>query len=184
VSSQGKAHKIGWLEFGRDGSLYLQIYASQPIVDIGTAVLKNSILTKTASQGVGTIPLDERTGVHLSLHPSGKVHIRRGRKRPIVVTHLGCWLPVIVPFVFALVFTEAVNSLPRVQAKGQMYDVPDPGDSLRLEVVISPLYEDAGQAHVPLCKSTVCVGFSPRYAVLLNLTPIQSCEPHIFFLSG
>jgi hypothetical protein len=183
-SCQGKRRRIGRLLFGNDGSLYFFPKWKSAVIQIGNATQKDGKLIKSTSSELSSLPPDDRTGIHLSLHPSGQVHVMSSNRKQLTVAQIGPWLPVRQPFVFAHVYTESVGMLPEVRMSGPATEFGDPKKSLRLDIIICPLNEKAGQAHVPFHHSTIYIGLSPRYAVLLNATAIPPCEPQFFFLTS
>jgi len=184
VSCQGKRRRLGWLLFGKDGSLYFHPKGKSPVIQVGNAVLRDGNLVKLDAHDLSPIPVEDRTGIHLSLHPGGRVHVKGSTGKKITVAEIGPWLPVWRSFLFAYVFTVPVGNLPEVQDAGPATEVDDPGKSLRVDLILCPLNEKDGQARVPYYRSTIYVGFSPRYAVLVNATPVAPCEPLFFFLAS
>lgn len=184
VSCQGKRRRVGWLLFGTDGSLYFHPKGKSAVVQIGNAIQKDGKLVRLDSNDLSPIPMEDRTGIHLSLHPSGLVHVKGSTGNKITAANIGPWTPVKRSFVFAYIFTVPIGNLPEVQEAGPAKELGDPGKSLRLDLIISPLNEKDGHTHVPYYRSTICVGFSPRYAVLVNATPVAPCEPLFFFLAS
>ena len=184
VLCDGKRRRIGWLLFGRDGSLYFHPKGKSPVIHVGKAVQKDGKLVKLDSHELSAISLEDRTGIHLSLHPSGRVHVKGSTRKEITVAEIGPWLPVRRRFVFAYVYTVPVGDLPEVSEAGPATEVGDQGKSLRLDLILSPLNEKDAQARVPYYHSTVYIGFSSRYAVLVNATPVAPCEPQLFFLAS
>ncbi len=184
LSCQGTRRGIGKLLFGPNGSLYFFPKWKSPVTEIGNAIQKDGKLIKGAPQDISSLSLEDRTRIHLSLHPSGQVHIKSSNRKELTVAQIGPWLPVTQPFTFAYIYTAPVGTLPEVQTSGPAKECNDPEKSLRLDVIISPLYEKDGQTHVPFHHSTIFVGFSPLYAVLLNATPIPPCESQFFFRSA
>lgn len=186
IGCLGKTYELGWILFGKDGSLYFHRRGRLPITEIGMAVNEGGKLIDIESTNILSLPIEYRIGAHLSLHSSGKVHVKSGRGRKLCVGNIGAWLPVQQAFIFAHVFTEPVGNLPETPTKAQMarlLEIQDPLRSLRLDIIIAPLNEKVGKAHVPFLTSTIFLGFSPRYAVLVNAQPHAACNPRIFFLS-
>lgn len=186
VGCRGKTYALGWILFGKDGSLYFHRRGQLPVTEIGIAVNEGGKLVDKESADISSLPTEFRIGTHLSLHPSGEVHVKSGKGHRLCVGSIGCWLPVRQAFSFAYVFTEPIGNLPEpagIAQTGPKFDVQDPSCSLRLDFVIAPLNERDGKAHVPVLRSTVFLGLSPRYAVLVNAQPHQACESRIYFLS-
>ena len=184
VLCHGKCRRIGWLLFGKDGSFYFHPKGKSPVIQVGNAVQEDGKLVKLDSHELSAIPLEGRTGIHLSLHPSGRVHVKGSAGKEITVAEIGPWLPVRRRFVFAYVYTVPVGNLPEVSEADPATEMRDPGRSLRLDLMLCPLNEEDGQVRVPYYHSTIYVGFSPRYAVLVNATPVPPCEPVFFFLAS
>ena len=183
---QGKTYVLGWILFGKDGSLYFHRRGKLPVTEIGIAASKGGKLITTESADISSLALESRVGTHLSLHPSGQVHVKSGTGHRICVGSIGPWLPVQQAFTFAHVFTEPIGSLPETCGNKQpsrMVQGSDLGCSLRLDLIIAPLNEKDGKVRVPFPVSTIFVGLSPRYAVLVNAAPHAACEPRIYFLS-
>jgi len=186
VGCQGKTYALGWILFGRDGSLYFHRRGQSPVTEIGMAVKQEGKLVTTQATDISSLPLEARVGTHLSLHPSGQVHVKGGRGHKLSVGSIGAWLPVREAFTFAHVFTEPIRSLreaDQAAKAAKALQVADPASSLRLDVIVAPLNEKDGKVHVPFMTSTIFTGLSPRYAVLVNAVPSPSCEPRIYFLS-
>ncbi len=187
IGSEGKTYALGWILFGKkDQSLYFHRRGRSPVTEMGIAVKKEDKLITTQSVDVSSLPLESRVGIHLSLHPSGEVHVKSGNGHRLCVGSIGPWLPVRQVFTFAHVFTEPLAFLPEtdnVKQPVQMVQVGDPKKSLRLDIIVVPLNEDHGMAHVPFMVSTIFLGLSPRYAVLINAHLLSPCEPRIYFLS-
>lgn len=186
VGCQGKTYALGWILFGKDGSLYFHRKGQGPVTEIGIAMLREGKLVDTQSTDISSLPLEFRVGTHLSLHPSGQVHVKSGAGHKVCVGDVGPWLPVAQSFTIAYVFTEPVCSLPPVRNSKQLaskFELADPGCSLKLDIVIAPLNEKDGKVYVPFMNSTIFGGLSPLYAVRVDAVPHAACQPRIFFMS-
>ena len=139
VSCEGKRRRVGWLLFGTDGSLYFHPKGKSPVIQVGNAVQRDGKLVKADSHDISPIPLEDRTGIHLSLHPGGRVHVKGSAGKAITVAEIGPWMPVRRAFVFAYVFTVPIGALPEVSDAGPTIEVGNPGQSLRLDLIVSPL---------------------------------------------
>ena len=185
VCCQGVDRKIGWLLFGKkDKSFYIYQSGKSPVIQVGTAILKNGKFVKQNSMDVTDLPLDIRAGTHLSLHPTGEAHVKSGANKCLTVANIGQWLPVRQPFTFAYWFTAPVGTLSEANTAGRAFEVADPSKSLRLDIIISPLQRRAEKAYVPYYTNTMFLGWSPHYAVLLNAVMVPACEPCLFFLAS
>ncbi len=185
VSCEGTTRAIGWLLFGKtDQSLYIHQAGKSPIIKVGNAVLRDGRLVPISEKDVARLCETQRSGTHISLHPSGEVHMKSADGTKITAASIGRWLPVTVPFVFAYWFTGIIETLPLSDCGGPAFEVADAGKSLRLDVVVSPLQRKDQKAYVPYQKNTSFLGWSPHYVVLLNATVISPCEPCVFFLAS
>lgn len=194
VLCEGKARRIGWLLFGQDGSLYFHPKGKTPIGAIGRAKLKNGTFIKIDSADLSSIPLAKRSGVHLSLHPSGQVHVKAPGHDPLTIDNIGSWLPVRHSFVFGYVYTDPVQSLPIVEKSNAIWIVPDSEKSLEVDILILPRANiSAPVKAVKYIKtrttltsrpSPVYIGFSPRYRVVVNISIIAPCSGQFYFLAG
>ena len=184
LNCQGKGRKAGWMLFGKDGSFYFHPQGKNPVVEVGEAVKTEDVFVKRRAIDVTGRVLEERSGIHVSLHRSGRVHVRGTGGEPLVATDFGAWLPVETAFTFAYIFTQPVADMPEVDVVPRAYEVPEPSQSVRLRIVISPYAELEGEKMVPFLKSTVCIGQSPRYAVLLDATTIPPCQLSVLILAS
>ena len=184
LKCRGSFRRIGWLLFGKDGSLYFHIKGRSPILQAGYALVKDGKLIKGKAIDLSSIPNEQKIGTHLSLHPSGEVHVKCHGQKRLLASNIGSWLPVQRPFTFVYIFTESVENLAMVENSDTEWTVDDPGKSLRLNIVVCPRYQKAGISCDPFYESTVCLGLSPHYAVLINANVLPPCESHIFFLAS
>lgn len=183
IKSQGIIHQIGWFKFGKDSSLYFHLKGKSPVVQIGEAVLKDGMLVKTKSEDISSISDERKTGTHLSLHPSGVVHVKNHGQEPLIVSNIGQWLPVKIPFTFAYIVTESVENIDTVDESTTQWIIDDPSKSIKFDVVICPVCQMDGKRCYALNEATVWLGVSPQYAVLINASELPACESHVFFLA-
>jgi len=183
LKSQEIFRRIGWFKFGKDGSLYFHLKGKSPIVQMGEAAINDGMLVKTKSEDISSITDERKTGTHLSLHPSGEVHVKSHGQEPLVVSNIGEWLPVKTPFTFAYIITEPIENIVTVDKSATQWIINDPSKSIKLDVVIYPVYQKNGKRYFPLYASTVWLGVSPVYSVLINAAELPACESHTFFLA-
>ena len=184
LKCQNSFRQIGWLLFGKDGSLYFHRKGQSPILEVGNAIVKEGKLIKTDKIDISSVLDEQKVGTHLSLHPSGEVHVKSYGQKPLTVSNIGTWLPVIKPFLFAYIFTEPVGKLEVVERSNTNWIVNDPDKSVRLDIIISPQYKNKEMIYTPLNKSTMWFGHSPRYSILVNAYLTDPCESYMFFLSS
>ena len=194
IVCEGKARRIGSLRFGKDGSFYFFRKGKTPIAEMGSAVLKDGSLIKTDSADLSSVPLEKRRGVHVSLHPSGQIHVKAAQYEPLTIGNIGPWLPVQRTFVFAYVYTEPVGNLAIAKKSNAIWTARDSKKSLKLDILISPMVNVYGSIKLvrdAKCKpiltdrpSTVYIGLSPRYQVFVNITLIPACVGQFYFLAS
>lgn len=186
VSSGGQVHRIGKLLFGKkDASFYIFLAGRDPIVEVGTAISHGGTLVPISRSNKTDVPMLPQSGSHVSLHPSGEVHVKTSAGDVLTAARIGPWLPVQEKFVFAYWFTAPIRALPLAPTGApQGFPVADSSKSLRLEIVICPPQRHGDRVGVPFFRNTLFVGGSPHYWILLNGHIIPACDPCIFFLGS
>jgi hypothetical protein len=170
---------------GKDASLYLHPAGANPITEVGTALPIGGKLVWTERSDMTGIALPSRSGTHISLHPSGQVHLKGGDGHRLTVAEVRGWFPVTTEFLFAYWFTPPVRSLPPAEAgAAQGFPVDDSASSLRLEVTICPPKKTRGRIGIPTKRNTLFVGYSPHYWVRLDGYIVPACDSSIFFLAS
>jgi len=77
VSSDGQVRRIGKLLFGKkDASFYIFLAGRDPIVEVGTAISHGGRLVPISRSNNTDVPMLPQSGIHVSLHPSGEVHVK------------------------------------------------------------------------------------------------------------
>ncbi len=176
ASFKGELFKVGWIRFASDGGMYAQFHYKAPITCVGEAIQASGLLQARTREDLTHCPLDMRSNVHLSLHPSGKIHVRSNRQKPIIELDFGQWLPVSKPCLLGYFFSPAVGTLDRQEKpkfQDRVFSVARPEDGIRATITVLP--KDFHPTQPAL------MGVSPRYNIGVTIAAVSPPTPSIYF---
>jgi len=173
----GELYKVGWIRFASDGGLYAQFHQTEPVVARGEAIQSGGQLTPATEVDLAAVPEKHRVDVHLSLHPSGELHVRSGRNTPLVRWNIGSWLPPKAPSLLAHLFSPPISQLltqsqPRPQDR--VFSLADVDSGVRATITLLP------KGLIP--QRGVLMGISPRYNVAVEIGVVRPATPGIYLV--
>lgn len=167
---------------GADGSVYfIMAMGNDTIGKVGAASLNNGTISFDSSLSLEDIPSEERRNTHISLHPTGRCHIRATEAQPISQHNLEGWFPVQREFDWIHAYSGPIGSLPQVDKLGKR-DAVMPLSSIdisaRLHVSIHPRTADCS---VPLVNERIYTfaGISPHHIVRISVDEHPAVIPTI-----
>ena len=168
---QGKRRSVGQVLFGlRDESFYYYPRGQPPIVEVGYAVSKPGKVPKPDLKDISELPVTDRIGLHISLHPSGEIHLRNTSHRDLLCHNIGKWLPVRRVFRLASHVTPPIGKLPEIKRSGPACKVQNPEKSLKLRILIGPIGTTPS-------ANNIWYGVSPDYVALVEAEMIPPQRP-------
>jgi hypothetical protein len=173
LKCQNIFYQIGKIWFGRDHSIYFSFKEKIFLLEMGDAVIKDGSFRTTSYEDLSQIPISQRNNIHLSLHPSGEIHLKSDGQKPVTKMNIGKWFPVKKEFIFAHIYTCRIRDLKVIKTSKNPWEVYDPDTAIRLDFVIKPLGQKDGKYFYTYDTTTIWQGMdSPNYGICLNLTPV------------
>lgn len=184
VHCRGKVHKLGWLQFGADGSFYFQFHMSQPVRKTGLAIEKDGLIQPLSAGDLSNVPDERLTNLHFSLHPRGACHLRSEDRKPIAEANVGEWLPLEEPKTLAYVHTPPIQDLP-VRPLGKAEKFSDrvfkgrnPEGGLRVTITLLP------PDMIVRARNDALLGLSKRFNVLVTFQVVPPTAMGFHFATG
>ena len=111
AETDGNRYKVGWFRFASDGGFHAQFHYTEPVTAAGEEVLSEGLLKPLTEVDLTSVPEAHRHDVHLSLHPSGRLHVRSRENPCLVAIDVGPWLPLQEPRLLGYLFSPPLRQL-------------------------------------------------------------------------
>ena len=139
VRPQAQHAALCWLRRATDGSLSFGFSASITIAHVGYARNTGRTLETRGEPQRVTSPLETRSNVHATLHPSGTCQVRAARHPPLFRYDIK-WHPVEKPFTWLYAYSPVVGMLPKASRRKRdaLVSAPAASQCVRLRVDVLP----------------------------------------------
>lgn len=175
----GKRYKVGWFMFASDGGFHAQFHYAAPVTAIGQEVLSDGVLRPVTEVDLSQVPEVHRHDVHLSLHPSGRLHVRSGENPCLMAADVGLWLPLTKPRLLGYLFSPPIRELAAQTAskfQDRVLAVSDLDSGLRATITLLP--------KKPIWPARkVLMGVCPKCNVGIEIDAVKPATPGIHLMT-